>query len=180
MTIGNSRDTSTLGDCNVIIRSDLAPNFYPVLSSLRRLIMPCWAGDEVACQSNTAQAMSRTTHMCSRIEPAVPGAKSACLQWYSWAGSNRRPVEGDAHLVLDEKRLLNNKHFFQYGDDGDVAFSADRWTCSSVVSVTVRTRMRPVTTSRLPIRSSSSTGGRTVVSSWILFEGIFTLLTHPS
>ena len=26
---------------------DLAPNFYPVLSSLRRLIMPCWAGDAI-------------------------------------------------------------------------------------------------------------------------------------
>ena len=27
-----------------IAASDLAPNLYPVLSSLRRMIMPCWAG----------------------------------------------------------------------------------------------------------------------------------------
>jgi hypothetical protein len=31
-----------------MIALDLAPNFYPALSSLRRLIMPCWACDAMA------------------------------------------------------------------------------------------------------------------------------------
>jgi hypothetical protein len=31
-----------------IVAGDLAPNFYPVLSSLRRFNMPCWAGDAMA------------------------------------------------------------------------------------------------------------------------------------
>ncbi len=31
-----------------VIEYDLAPNFYPALSSLRRLIMPCWAGCAMA------------------------------------------------------------------------------------------------------------------------------------
>ena len=30
---------------------DLAPNFYPALSSLRRLNMPCWACDAMASPS---------------------------------------------------------------------------------------------------------------------------------
>ncbi len=30
------------------LAADLAPNFYPALSSLRRLIMPCWACDAMA------------------------------------------------------------------------------------------------------------------------------------
>ena len=30
------------------LEDDLAPNFYPALSSLRRLIMPCWAGCAMA------------------------------------------------------------------------------------------------------------------------------------
>ena len=33
---------------NVVMSSDLAPNFYPVLSSLRWLVMPDWADDAKA------------------------------------------------------------------------------------------------------------------------------------
>jgi hypothetical protein len=35
-------------DHQLDILLDLAPNFYPALSSLRRLIMPCWACDAMA------------------------------------------------------------------------------------------------------------------------------------
>ena len=31
-----------------MVAGDLAPNFYPALSSLWRLIMPCWAGCAMA------------------------------------------------------------------------------------------------------------------------------------
>ena len=34
-----------------LICGDLAPNFYPALSLLRRLIMPCWAGCAMASPS---------------------------------------------------------------------------------------------------------------------------------
>jgi SIR2-like domain len=41
----NLKDPFFFGQLGVYVSQfDLAPNFYPVLSSLRRLIMPCWAG----------------------------------------------------------------------------------------------------------------------------------------
>ena len=44
MPDGMSIAAEETGDGHSRKRGDLAPNLYPVLSSLRRMIMPCWAG----------------------------------------------------------------------------------------------------------------------------------------